>query len=200
MFGQSKSVENVRVQWCCTDPRYLMITGMYAHMIHYNDLNTKGHRGIYRISRIGMEQAPYRWEFIEKVNRQSLEPDPTGMRDQLFQTASGPIPPWERNRNGPLEEQRTFLDLHKELDKQRVYYISQYRKMRLEHKHTKDQEMTPREWQDYIAEKAIVNSENDLLWAEHEERSMRTQGLFWAQPREQYETQEDTEREPYKIL
>ena len=46
------SVTNVNGQWCCTDPRYLMITGMYVHMTHYNDLNQKGHRGTYRISRI----------------------------------------------------------------------------------------------------------------------------------------------------
>ena len=67
-------------QWCVKDPRYLMLTGMYVHALHVYDLDEKGYRGGYRISRVGLEQAPERWKYIEAQNIATLQDNPTGER------------------------------------------------------------------------------------------------------------------------
>ena len=91
-----------------------MLTGMYVQLIHFYDLDTKGYRGTYRISQIGLEQAPKRWKYLESLDMEEVYNDATKTR--LCALAQGPIPPCESNFGVEMAKIRTFLDLYLEVD------------------------------------------------------------------------------------
>ena len=105
-FVDQNHTKNVDGQWCVKDPRYLMLTGMYVQLIHYYDLDTKGFRGTYRISRIGLDQAPKRWAYLETLNMEEVYNSST--KSRLCALAQGPIPPCESNFGVEMAKTKTF--------------------------------------------------------------------------------------------